>query len=261
MKHMQTFLELHHADELLFLGNAWDLLSALALERAGFKAIGTTSWGIASSLGARDGEQIDFATHLGIIRKIVDHVNIPVSADIEAGYSEDMATIVEHVLQTAHVGVAGINLEDSFKTHVGLRDLSQHCDLLSKIRVALDHNGFPDFFINARTDTYFQLQDPLHETITRAKAYVESGASGIFVPGLQAEKEIQAIAAEVAAPLNILSLPGLTRCEKLQSLGVKRFSFGNAFSDKVLEFVGSCAQRLHEARDTSFFYEDGTGVR
>ncbi|WJQ81089.1 isocitrate lyase/phosphoenolpyruvate mutase family protein [Brevibacillus brevis] len=100
------------------------------------------------------------------------------------------------------------NIEDSFKKQVGLRELEKHSDLLSKIRAALDNHGFEDFYINARIDTYFQKKDPLTETIERAKAYVESGASGIFVPGLRNDEDIQAIAAQVNAPLNVLSLPG-----------------------------------------------------
>ena len=118
MNKIQEFNELHSSKELLFLGNAWDLLSALSLEKAGFKAIGTTSWGIASSIGLRDGELIDFERHLGIIKTIVDNVKIPVSADIEAGYSEDPSKIIHHVLRTADVGVAGINIEDSLKSQM-----------------------------------------------------------------------------------------------------------------------------------------------
>ncbi len=78
MNHIQQFQALHHADEMLFLGNAWDVLSARTLEQSGFRAIGTTSWGVAASLGY-----------------------IPVSADIEAGYAETRGQIVENVLRTA----------------------------------------------------------------------------------------------------------------------------------------------------------------
>ncbi len=109
MNKIQTFNELHFSGELLFLGNAWDLLSALTLEKVGLKAIGTTSWGIANSLGYADGELIDFNRHLEIIKNIAQNVKVPVSADIEAGYGEDTQTIVDHVLRTADVGVAGIN--------------------------------------------------------------------------------------------------------------------------------------------------------
>ncbi|AZU64753.1 isocitrate lyase/PEP mutase family protein [Neobacillus mesonae] len=256
MNKIQEFNGLHSSKELLFLGNAWDLLSALTLEKAGFKAIGTTSWGIANSLGFSDGELIDFDRHLGIMKTIVENVKIPVSADIEAGYSEDTNKIIDNVLRTADVGAAGINIEDSLKKSNRLREISQHCNLLEKIRIALDHNGYKDFYINARTDTYFQRQNPFMETIERAKAYVESGASGIFVPGLKEPNEIKGITMNVNAPLNILSLPGLTNCNKLKELGVRRFSFGNALSDKVIAYLEKKAGELLEYKDTSLLYEN-----
>ncbi|MEK4762506.1 isocitrate lyase/phosphoenolpyruvate mutase family protein [Viridibacillus sp. FSL E2-0187] len=256
MTTIQEFNELHSSTEPLFLGNAWDLLSALILEKAGFKAIGTTSWGIANSLGYADGELIDFEKHLEIIKIITDNVKIPVSGDIEAGYSEDIDTIVNHVLRTADIGVAGINIEDSLKKQQGLRELKDHCNLLTKIRTTLDQNGFKDFYINARTDTYLQMENPLSETIIRTRAYVESGASGIFIPGLIKEDEIKEIAFLIGAPLNILSLPGLTNCNKLKDIGVKRFSFGNALSDKVIAFLEKNATQILELKDTSLLYED-----
>ncbi|MFF3103228.1 isocitrate lyase/PEP mutase family protein [Viridibacillus arvi] len=256
MTTIQEFNELHSSTEPLFLGNAWDLLSALILEKAGFKAIGTTSWGIANSLGYADGELIDFEKHLEIIKIITDNVKIPVSADIEAGYSEDIDTIVNHVLRTADIGVAGINIEDSLKKQQGLRELKDHCNLLTKIRTALDQNGFKDFYINARTDTYVQMENPLLETIIRTRAYVESGASGIFIPGLIKEDEIKEIAFLIGAPLNILSLPGLTNCNQLKDIGVKRFSFGNALSDKVIAFLETNATQILELKDTTLLYED-----
>lgn len=256
MNIIQEFNKLHTSKDILLLGNAWDLLSALTLEKVGFKAIGTTSWGIANSLGYADGELIDFDRHLGIIKSIAENVKIPVSADIEAGYGEDMDTIVANVLKTADVGVAGINIEDSLKNQRGLRDVSVQCMLLSKIRSALDQHGYKGFYINARTDTYFQKENPLIETIDRAKAYVESGASGIFVPGLIHHEEIEEITSNVKAPLNVLSLPGLTNCNKLKALGVKRFSFGNALSDKVISFLEKNAAQLMDLKDTSILYEE-----
>lgn len=255
MNKIQTFKELHMSEDLLFLGNAWDLLSALILEKAGFKAIGTTSWGIANSIGLADGELIDFDRHLRIIQSITENINIPVSADIEAGYSDDPNTIVNNVLRTADAGVAGINIEDSFKSQKGLKDIIQHSNLLSQIRTALDNHGFKDLYINARIDTYFQIENPLIETIDRGKAYVESGASGIFVPGLVNEDEIKEIILHVNAPLNILSLPGITNCNKLKELGVKRFSFGNALSDKVIAYMEKTVEQILEKNDTSILYK------
>lgn len=255
MNKIQEFNEMHFSEELLFLGNAWDLSSALILEKAGFKAIGTTSWGIAHSMGFADGELIDFDKHLAIIKTIAENVKIPVTADIEAGYSEAVQTIVDNVLRTADTGVAGINIEDSFKKQKGLRNLSKHCELLRKIRAALENNGYNEFYINARTDTYFQKQDPLLETVVRAKAYVESGASGIFVPGMREADEIKEFTTKVSAPLNVLSLPGLTNGNKLKELGVRRFSFGNALSDKMVAILEKSAGELLEFMDTIHLYK------
>ncbi|MCS1390851.1 isocitrate lyase/phosphoenolpyruvate mutase family protein [Lysinibacillus boronitolerans] len=254
MSKIQQFHDLHFSQELLFIGNAWDVLSALTLERAGFQAIGTTSWGIANSLGYADGEQIDFQRHLTIIQSITEQVNIPVSADIEAGYGHDEQKIIDNVLRAADVGVAGINIEDSLKHQAGLRSIIEHCHLITNVRKELDNHGYKNFFINARTDTYFQLERPFEETMTRAKAYIESGASGVFIPGLTDVNEIKAMACNVIAPINLLSLPGLTNVKLLKELGVKRFSIGNALSDKIIAHLTQHAAQLLKDQDTSSLY-------
>jgi 2-methylisocitrate lyase-like PEP mutase family enzyme len=254
MSKIQEFNALHESNEVLLLGNAWDLLSALSLEKAGFKAIGTTSWGVAKSLGYSDGEMIEFAIQQNVVKMIVDHVKIPVTADIESGYGEDDQTIVDNVLKLADLGASGINIEDSLKNQAGLKPLDQQCNLLSKIRTALEKNGYQGFYINARTDTYLQNQDPLNETVYRAKAYVESGASGIFVPGLKEDDEIRVIISQTNAPLNIMSLPGLTNCNKLKELGVKRLSVGGALYRKVNNLLDNCAAQIYESQDTSILF-------
>jgi len=254
MSKIQQFYDLHFSQELLFIGNDWDVISALTLEKAGFQAIGTTSWGIANSLGYADGEKIDFQRHLTIIQSITEQVKIPVSADIEAGYGHDEQSIIDNVLRTADVGVAGINIEDSFKHQTGLRSIIEHCYLLTNMRKELDNHGYKDFFINARTDTYFQLEQPFEETITRAKAYIESGASGIFIPGLTDANEISAMTRNINAPINLLSLPSLTNVKLLKELGVKRFSFGNALSDKIIAHLTQHAAQLLKDQDTSALY-------
>lgn len=254
MNRIQEFNALHESNEVLLLGNAWDLLSALSLEKAGFKAIGTTSWGVAKSLGYSDGEMIEFAIQQNVVKMIVDHVKIPVTADIESGYGEDDQTIVDNVLKLADLGASGINIEDSLKNQAGLKPLDQQCHLLSEIRTALEKNGYQGFYINARTDTYLQNQDPLNETIYRAKAYVESGASGIFVPGLKEDDEIRVIISQTNAPLNIMSLPGLTNCNKLKELGVKRLSIGGALYRKVNNLLDHCAAQIYESQDTSILF-------
>ncbi|OPH57675.1 carboxyphosphonoenolpyruvate phosphonomutase [Paenibacillus ferrarius] len=255
MNKIQEFNALHEENGLLLLGNVWDLLSALSLENAGFKAVGTSSWGIAKSLGYSDGEMIDFEQQLNVIKTIANHVKIPVTADIESGYGHNEKTIVDNVLKLADLGVVGINIEDSHKNQKGLKQEIAQCNLLTKIRNALEANGYSDFFINARTDTYLQNNDPLEETIIRAKAYVESGASGIFVPGLKEDEEIIAVVSEINAPLNIMTLPGLTNCNKLKEFGVRRISLGGALYRKLNNLLDNCAAQLLESQDTSVLFE------
>ncbi len=251
------FRKLHEAEQILFLGNAWDAASAIALEQAGFSAIGTTSYGIARAAGMRDGEEVPFARHVSIVRDMAERVRIPVSADIEAGYASTHAEIVDHALRVADAGAAGLNIEDSPKDRNGLRDTAEHARLLNSIRGALDARGFGGFFLNARTDTYLtpDLSGRLEETLLRLRAYAESGADGIFVPGLSADADIAAVASASPIPLNVMSLPGLTSAARLQELGVKRFSFGNALADLTLDFLRKSADALYRSRDTGFLYE------
>ncbi|WP_426452630.1 isocitrate lyase/PEP mutase family protein [Paenibacillus sp. S-38] len=255
MSTRELFQKLHESDELLVLGNAWDLTSARMLEKAGFKAIGTTSWGIAESLGYADGEAIDFELQLSVIQRIVDHVQIPVTADIESGYGHNDETIVSNVLKVANLGVSGINIEDSMKGATGLKPLSEQCHLLTKIRAALDKNGFDHFFINARIDAYLLNLNPLNETMIRMKEYVDSGASGIFVPGLKNEEEIKTIASSTTAPLNVMALPGLTDWIQLQKLGVRRLSLGGSLYRKMVALLEQCAVEMLESRSASLLFE------
>ncbi|MFC0212236.1 isocitrate lyase/phosphoenolpyruvate mutase family protein [Paenibacillus chartarius] len=255
MSKIERFQRLHKSDELLVLGNAWDLPSARVLEKAGFQAIGTTSWGIAASLGYTDGEEIDFELQLSVIKRIVDHVQVPVTADIESGYGHNDEMIVSNVLKVANLGAAGINIEDSMKGATGLKQLSDQCRLLTKIREALENHGFSDFFINARIDAYLLNVDPLNETQTRTKEYVESGASGIFVPGLKHDEEIKTIASCTSAALNVMALPGLASFERLQELGVRRLSLGGTLYRKMASLLQQCAEEMLGSRDSSILFE------
>ncbi|CAM2063976.1 Isocitrate lyase/phosphoenolpyruvate mutase family protein [Sulfidibacter corallicola] len=254
MNQRVRFQQLHQKDEVLFLPNAWDLLSAIVLEQTGFKAIGTTSWGMANAMGFKDGERVGFDDLLSSVAKMVAAVAVPVTVDIESGYGDDVAEVVENVLKVAGLGAAGINIEDSFKRTTGLRDRREHGTWLSRIRSELDKRGFADFFINARIDTYFQLDNPLEETIERAREYAAGGADGIFVPGVSALDDIGEIVRSVDKPLNVMSLPNMTEVAALERIGVKRFSIGNALSDATVSFVERRARAIFETRNTADLY-------
>lgn len=247
---------MHLQESILFLPNAWDVISAMVLEQSGFKAIGTTSWGISNALGYQDGENIAFSELLDSVSKMVAAVDIPVSVDVEAGYSINTEEVANNVLKIAELGAVGINIEDSLKNEPGLQEYDKQCGLIEEIRNKLDQHGHQEFFINARVDTYFQRQNPLSETISRSIGYINSGADGVFVPGLKNSDEIKQLVDVIDAPLNILSLPGLTDATSLNQLGVKRFSLGNALSDATTAFIEQKAEQLFSKLNTSSLYQD-----
>lgn len=254
MNKLSDFKKMHKQKEFLFLPNAWDLLSALVLEQTGFKAIGTTSWGIANFMGYKDGEKIKFDNLLALVKKMVSAINIPITVDMESGYSDDTTVVADNVLKIADLGIAGINIEDSLKYGSNLRDKKTQCTLIMKVRNKLNENGYQEFFINARTDTYLQKKTPLNETIERSIDYINSGADGIFVPGLSKKNEIKKLVESIDAPLNIMSLPNLTDTSNLNELGVKRFSIGGSFSDTTISFIEENAQRLFTKQNTEKLY-------
>ena len=138
----------------MVLPNAWDVASARVFEHASFRAIGTTSSGIAASLGYLDGERISFVQMLEVIERIVKSTALPVNADIEAGYGKDSADVVETVSRVIQAGVAGINLEDgSDQPEQPLFDMAFQVERLEAARMVADSEGVP-LVINARTDTY-----------------------------------------------------------------------------------------------------------
>ncbi|MBV6647408.1 MAG: isocitrate lyase/phosphoenolpyruvate mutase family protein [Cyclobacteriaceae bacterium] len=257
MSKYTDFHSLHDEDSLLFLPNAWDVLSAMIIEQAGFRAIGTTSYGVANANGYNDGENISFDALLESCQKIVQAVSIPVTVDIEAGFGLDEDTVVSHVLKVADVGAVGINIEDSYKKSSGLKNVEEHAILLKALRKNLDDHGFKDFFINARIDTYLQ-QKGLQETIDRASRYVQSGANGVFIPGLSDKEEIRRVTHEIDAPLNVMSLPNLTSIDELNAIGVKRLSMGNAFSDAVIGFIEQTSTAVLQDNSTKHLYLDHT---
>ena len=254
MTKFQTFQSLHKQDDILFLPNVWDVLSAVIIEQAGYKAIGTTSYGLANAKGFNDGEKISFDMLVEVAEQIIRAVSLPVSVDIEAGFASDADTIAKNVLKIADIGGVGINIEDSYKDRKGLRSITEQAVIIKTVREKLDRNGYKNFFINTRLDTYLQGQG-VGETIERANSYIENGANGIFVPGLSASEDIKKIVRVINTPLNVMSLPNLTSVADLSQLGVKRLSMGNAFSDAVIAYIEKTAKDMLAAGNTQPLYE------
>jgi 2-methylisocitrate lyase-like PEP mutase family enzyme len=207
---MSAFADLHRPGDPLVLPNAWDHASAAALAQAGFDAIGTTSLGVAAALGLKDGAAETAEATIDLAHRLA-HLPVPVTMDIENGFSHDPAEVAAYVDRLGPV--AGVNLEDQ------LTDPRHFAQVL----VAVTGH---DTFVNARVDTYWLGDGGVEDTIARARHYVDAGADGIFVPGVTDDAEVAALAEALPVPLNVLLLPGLT-VPRLAELGVARISTGS----------------------------------
>jgi 2-methylisocitrate lyase-like PEP mutase family enzyme len=239
----QALRDLHRPGEPLLLPNAWDAASARAVADAGFPVVATTSLAVAASLGFPDTDSMPVDQAFAAISRIAGTVDLPVTADIEAGYQLPAADLVERLLGA---GAVGCNLEDT--DHHGphmLVPIEQQADRLRSVREASVAAGVP-IVINARVDLFLHdSRDPqllLPEAIRRARAYLEAGADCVYPIFLTDPAAIEAFVQAVGAPVNILLRPDGPSPAALGRLGVARISMGAglfraamAEVDRVLE--------------------------
>ncbi|VAW39633.1 Probable carboxyvinyl-carboxyphosphonate phosphorylmutase [hydrothermal vent metagenome] len=227
MNKYNTFKNLHQQDSALLLGNVWNVQSAVLFQKLGFQAIGTSSAAIATSLGYEDGEKMPFVDLLRIVKNIQSKINIPLTVDIEGGYSRNTAEIITNIIALQKLGVVGINIEDAItNTDREIVDAQKFGKTIQVIKAHLLSNK-ANIFLNVRTDSYIMgLNNPLAETLKRIQIYEESGADGIFVPCIVAKNEIKKVVETTALPVNIMCMPDLPSFNDLQDLGVKRISAG-----------------------------------
>ncbi len=229
----EAFLALHEAPPILVLANAWDVVSARIFEMEGYRAIGTTSGGIAATLGYPDGERMSLTETLAVLRRIVEHVAVPVSADIEAGYADSPEGVADTTRAVLAAGAVGVNIEDGACSASGcLADLALQVEKIAAMREAADSVGVP-LVINARTDVFLISQEDtarrIEETVRRAHAYRAAGADCIFVPdvsGLLDRAAMKTLVAEIDCPLNIIAGADSPRIDELEEIGIARVSFG-----------------------------------
>jgi len=237
-----------HDGEVLVLPNAWDACSAALIAQAGAKAIATTSGGVAWSVGRPDGQQLTRAEMIEQVRRIVAAVDVPVSADVEAGYGpapEDVAATVEAVVAA---GAVGVNIEDSKAPGGPLFDAAEQAERLHAGRVAAERAGLPELVINVRTDVYlFQVGAPeerLDDVLARASAYAKAGADSLFVPGLTDLPVVTALTKTSPLPINVMAGPGAPTVAEFKSAGVRRVSVGTSISQAAYSLAQRAAAEL-----------------
>ncbi|NOW96005.1 isocitrate lyase/phosphoenolpyruvate mutase family protein [Mucilaginibacter sp. SG564] len=239
------FRELHNNETPLVLPLAWDAASAKIIETAGAKAIATSSAAVSWGLGYADGNNVPFLKFVCLAEDILRVINLPLSVDVESGFSDDPAIVAQNVNQLVDLGVAGINLEDN----IGSFEV-----LLEKIRKIREVLGDKDLYINFRTDVYLQsLVSPdkqVEETIRRGKAAKDAGADGLFIPGLNNIEVIKTIADQVQLPIHVMAWDGLPEAAGLADAGVKRLSDGSRLAASVWKFTADAAAEFLKTADS-----------
>lgn len=231
-----------HADpRLLQVVNVWDVASARAVAALpDTRAVATASHAIAATFGYPDGERIPVDLMLDMVGRIAAAVDVPVSADLESGYGDPGETIRRAI----GLGVAGANLED------GLQPLAHSVAAVRAAVAAAEAEGVP-FALNARTDAWLRDRDRPREArigdaIERGRAYLDAGATCVFVPGDFGEDVVAELVAGLGERrLSVIGLPSIPPPARLEDLGVARISYGPYPQRLVLGALQDAATYLY----------------
>lgn len=229
----EAFKSLHEGPEPLVLVNAPDAAIARIVVEAGYPAVATSSAGIAWLMGYADGENIPREEMLWMVRRIAERVDVPVTADMEAGYGIEPEAVADTVKATVEAGAVGMNIEDGAIGAPGpLLDFDLSVARIAAGREAADRTGVPAV-LNARCDAFLRGgkgPEALAETIRRCNAYREAGADCLFVPFARDAETIGAVVEGIDGPVNILAGAVSPPIPELKRLGVARVSIGGLLS-------------------------------
>ena len=224
----QTFRELHQQG-CFAIPNPWDIGSARYLQNLGFKAIATSSAGLAFSRGLPD-NGVPREIMLAHIRELVEATDVPVNADFENGYADGPDGVAESVRFCVETGVAGLSIEDS--TDRAEQSLYELAHAVERIRAAREAIGDSGVMLVGRAECFLVGQPDIDEVIRRLTAYADAGADCLYAPGIRSREHIAAVVAAVAPkPVNVLiSAPGGLNLNEVAALGVRRVSVGSGLA-------------------------------
>jgi 2-methylisocitrate lyase-like PEP mutase family enzyme len=244
----EALRDLHIPGDPLLLLNAWDAASAVVIARGGARAIATSSAAAANALGYADGQRLTRERMLGAVAAIADAVDLPVTADMEAGYGDEPEAAAATARGVAEVGAVGLNLEDLQDRGDALLTIERFTAKIAAVRAVGDEAGVP-LVLNARTDVFLgQMGDPdsrLEHAVERGNAYLDAGADCIFVPGVIDTAVITGLVQGIHGPVSILAVPGSPPLSDLKALGVARISTGSGPYRAALALARRMAQEAY----------------
>lgn len=244
------FRSLHKKGDPIVLYNIWDAGSAKAVVESGARAVATGSAPVAMANGYPDGEKFPLQDALGVVARILQGVDVPVTMDLEGGYGTAPDTVFSTVKRAIEVGVVGFNFEDQIVGGEGLYSLQEQVLRIKAARRAADENSIGGF-LNARTDIFLKAKPDQHTesmvdaAIERADAYAQAGADGFFVPGMVDKKQIARLCAAVSLPVNLIVLAHTPSQHEFTELGASRVSYGPTPYRQMIAWFGEQARRAY----------------
>lgn len=227
--------------------NAWDGASAVLLKRAGFQALGTTSLGLAFSLGRLDGRHAvsrdEAIANAVLLARLTD---LPVNGDLEDGFGPDPQDCAATVAAAIDAGLAGLGIEDT--TADPSHPIHEFDAAVARVRAAATA-AHGRILLTGRTDNFLNGRPDLDDTLRRLVAFAEAGADVLYAPGLPDMDAIVAVVRAVAPkPVNVLIGPDDARVAlaRLSAVGVRRVSVGGALYRCAMTAVAQTARALHD---------------
>lgn len=257
-----TFRQLHDSG-CFVLPNPWDVGSARYLAQLGFKALASTSSGMAWSHGCADG-LVPFQQVLSHLRQMVAATALPLNADLEAGFGDYPEDVEHSVKQAIATGVAGLSIEDASAPAAPrpVREQAEAVERLRAARKAIDDSG-EDVVLVGRAENFFLGLPDLHDTLDRLCAYAEAGADCLYAPGITSQEQIAAVVKAVAPkPVNVLiGWASPLNVQRLADLGVRRISVGGALARSAWSGFQQAAELLAAQGRFDGFVQAANGSR
>lgn len=222
-----TFRKLHDSG-CFVIPNPWDAGSAVLLQSLGFKALASSSAGMAWSMAKPD-NKVERDEVLAHLRALTAATDIPVNADFENGFADDPDGVAANVAKAVETGIAGLSIEDSTgKKEAPLYEFDLAVARIAAARAAIDKTG-SGVLLTARSEGFFVGRPDLDETVKRLKAFAAAGADVLYAPGIREDTQIQAIVqAAGGKPVNMLTMG--QSVAHLAQLGIRRISVGGSLA-------------------------------
>ncbi len=255
----RQFRDLHRGSGAFVIPNPFDVGTARILASLGFKALATTSAGMAFALGKPEG-QVSRNETLAHCRMMVEATDLPVSADLEKGFGDSPNAVADTIGAAAATGLAGCSIEDHTNRPddpIFPFDLAvERIQAAAEACRSLDH----DFVLTARAENFLWERPDLDDTIRRLQAFEAAGADVLYAPGLRDLEDIRTVCAALGKPVNVvMGMPGVTfGIDELAGAGVKRISVGSALARAALGTFVRAAEEMAK-QGTFTFAKDAAG--